>query len=83
MGQRKLHCLSHLLLLDVHTTCEWRGRGREGREWRRREEGQRGEEGEREERKEREGREGREGGEEGGEKEGGVCVKGGGRKCYS
>ena len=34
VGQRKLHCLSHLLLLDVHTTCEWEGRGgrEEGRE---------------------------------------------------
>ena len=28
VGQRKLHCLSHLLLLDVHTTCEWRGGGK-------------------------------------------------------
>ena len=27
VGQRKLHCLSHLLLLDVHTTCKWEGGG--------------------------------------------------------
>ena len=54
--QRKFYCLSHLLLLDVHTTCEGEGDGREGRE--------RGKEGGRE----GEGREGRkvEGGRQGG-----------------
>ena len=30
--QRKLHCLLHLLLLDVHTTCEWERRGARGKE---------------------------------------------------
>ena len=67
--QRKFHCLSHLLLLDVHTTCEGgEGDGREigkgGRERGKGEREGRGKGGERE-------GEGREGGREGGKREGG------------
>ena len=78
--QRKFHCLSHLLLLDVHTTCKWERRGgeevREGREGRGGREGGEGKEGGEGEREGGKGG-GREGGREGREGEGREGGKGG------